>query len=257
MQISGNDTLCDVPILDVRKVFREHLNSHRDYLSKNWLKDTLHLSDAHTKQILTALVERGLVTEGKVTKDSGPDDSHYPVTDAGQEFARASALKRISREKANALVADFMKRIEEVNQGKHGFPHRIKTVVVFGSFLTDIETLGDVDFAVELTDLHEDREKQKAAEDARGKGRTFSNMIDSMRCSKTEVKRFLENRKRIAVQEWPNFLAMNTPKGFSYKVLLGNEAEVEALLKNTKHKDGDRVKTMIFDGPKNKVYVLD
>ena len=231
MQISGNDTLCDVPILKVRKVFREHLNSHRDYLSRNWLKDTLRLTDAHANQLLKALVERGLVTEGKITMESGPDDSHYPVTDVGQEFARASALKRISREKANALAADFMKRVEEVNEGKHGFPHRIKTVVVFGSFQTDNETLGDVDFAVELINLYEDREKQEAAEGARHKGRTFSNMIDSMCWSQTEVKRFLKNKQRISIQEWPNFLAMNTPKDFSFKVLFGDEVKVEALLK--------------------------
>jgi len=233
MQISGRATLGGIPILEVRKVFRDHLAWHADSLYLNRVKDTLNMNDRQVKKFLRALIEQGLITEARMTSRQAFHEQEFPITEKGQNFARASAAKRIKRETAKAVVEGFMKRVEEVNQDRLGFSFKVQTVIVYGSFLRNNETLGDVDIAVELVPRFGElgSSEQKAADKKRTAGRNFQRFMDALYWPETEVKRFLKNRKRsISLHDMHSFIHMEKQNDFSYTVLLGDEERVKAML---------------------------
>ena len=94
-----------------------------------------------------------------------------------------------------------MNRVDQVNADSR-FLYRVRKVILFGSFLTDVPFLGDLDLAVELDRKEPDGEKhvQMALARARGvaeKGRRFSNFVEMIFFAEQEVKLFLKARSRI------------------------------------------------------------
>lgn len=57
---------------------------------------------------------------------------------------------QLPRSEAERLLQRIISRAAEVNQDPVRYPYAVRRLVVFGSFLTDKEMLGDLDIAVEL-----------------------------------------------------------------------------------------------------------
>ena len=56
----------------------------------------------------------------------------------------------INREKADRIMQEFLKRVEEVNRDD-SYPYRVSKLVLFGSYLNPEQMdLGDIDIAFEL-----------------------------------------------------------------------------------------------------------
>lgn len=63
-------------------------------------------------------------------------------------------------------------------------------------------------------------------------GRSFATFEDAIDWPRRELLLFLKSRKRsVSIQSWFSFVQMEKPKGFRYRVLLGDEKEIARELK--------------------------
>ncbi len=118
----------------------------------------------------------------------------------GQALANDSAASPISRAKADRLLQDFLGRVEAVNRNP-AFAYRVRTVAVFGSYLSPVESLSDLDVAIALTFREADRTRQEALMNARidlalASGRRFQNVFEQLWWPRREVVLFLKARTR-------------------------------------------------------------
>ncbi len=103
-------------------------------------------------------------------------------------------------------------------------------MVVFGSFLSDKENLGDLDLAVKHRDRSTDADvAERALDYADRSGRTFGRFIDRLAWSETELYQILKARKRtIIIQPWNTFLRLVEGKdSLRYKVVFGDPNSVQ------------------------------
>src|SRR5580704_9164525 len=80
---------------------------------------------------------------------STEDRRAYKVSTSGSALANAPSAKPITRETVNRALHELMDRVQVINSGGE-YAYKVKSVVLFGSMLSDKERLGDVDLAIEL-----------------------------------------------------------------------------------------------------------
>jgi predicted nucleotidyltransferase len=122
----------------------------------------------------------------------------FVVPTAPERVEWSTLLSSFRRSTAGRLVANFLQRVEEVN-GDPSLLYWIDEVIVFGSFLTESEMLGDVDLAVSTTcrikgndEYHKLRKAR--VEEARARGRTFQSFYDELSWAQREIILRLRNR---------------------------------------------------------------
>jgi predicted nucleotidyltransferase len=148
MRIDRNERIAGQPILRVRDCLRPYMGDDNTMFGKNLIVERLKVSERKAGQILRELKARGLIesAQGKFGKFG---KGYFILTMKGNAFAGAHALKPISRAKADKILADFMKRVAEVNSSDEitDYVHEVR---VFGSFLNKkAKDLGDIDLAVD------------------------------------------------------------------------------------------------------------
>lgn len=110
-------------------------------IQKRTLVEILKLSDP--EPLWQALIEGGLI-------ERDPDHpGDYCTTRAGQGIALAKFIKRMTRKQADALVREVVERANQVNSNGD-LTHYVRELRVFGSYITDVPDLGDIDLAVDL-----------------------------------------------------------------------------------------------------------
>lgn len=124
----------------------------------------------------------------------------WSVATAGRTLALASAAKPILRKTADKKIAELLDRVTIVNSSSH-YAYDVRTVVVFGSYLSDQDRISDIDIgiALEKKTANEDlfmkmceRSIQQASKD----GRRFSSYAEQIYWPQLEVHRFLKSRSR-------------------------------------------------------------
>lgn len=120
-------------------------------------------------------------------------------------MAIASASAPLQRSTAERLLIEFLERVEQVRDEPKWLV-KVKTAVLFGSFLGDSATLGDIDIALTMRPAYEDKRRQEAAETeyreaATKAGRRFSNHVEYIFWPENEVKRFLRSRRRVSLHD--------------------------------------------------------
>lgn len=166
---------------------------------------TLHISRDRATELVEAMLVDGLVGKALDRECSrewlmtveDPHGPRYVLTIKGNALASASA-KPIRRSTAERLVSDFLQRVEEVNNDPKLLLW-IDEVLVFGSFLSESEMLGDVDLGLMYTRRNENSSDWKALSNARVKeaeanGRNFPSLIDEWGWPEREIA--LRLRKR-------------------------------------------------------------
>src|SRR6266404_5700735 len=171
MRLFDYQHLFEYPMSEIRRL----LVAAAGHSWSSWRVDlvtaTLGIQMDEASKLMETLLE-----EGFIALDAPGDDSCYELTIKGRALAMARA-KLIRRSTAERLVSEFLQRVEEVNDDPN-LLYWVDEVVVFGSFLTESETLGDVDLAVMYTRRTDDpkdfdeREKARVRE-ARAAGRHF------------------------------------------------------------------------------------
>jgi hypothetical protein len=118
----------------------------------------------------------------------------------GNAIANAKAGKPITRRTADRLVEEFLVRVNEIN-ACDDYVFRVTQVVIFGSYLSDSPTLGDVDLSIILSHRYDDPEEHKRHCEARTQhaleeGRNFPTFLQELAWPEEEIWRILKGRSR-------------------------------------------------------------
>jgi hypothetical protein len=188
----------------------------RDFLSRNSHPRVFDSGDvtAHFGVDITAeLLAKGLIETY---------EAKFQVSPLGTRLAAKRLLPPIPRAKADKMVADMLTRARNINDSAK-LLCRISKIIVFGSFVTDAEDLGDIDVSVEIERKHVEGMRWIDAAVARAKasGRQLdeTQMLDYPR---REVMRLLKDRNRYIQFCSPTVLEdFDTPK----RVIFSDETE--------------------------------
>lgn len=174
---------------------------------------------------------RALDRERYIERDLAEKGSRQPwyrITETGRELIRASAAERLRRTTAQVALAEFIERLKQVNRDAR-YLCAVRKAVVFGSFLSDKERLGDVDVAVDIASRIplQGNWAEQFLKHARESGRYFGTFDAELDWPRREVLLALKARKRtISIHSWYSFTYMDKTPGFRYQVLLGDEREI-------------------------------
>jgi predicted nucleotidyltransferase len=146
------------------------------------------------KAIFASLLADGWI-EPNLDPDEVFDDGQYVVSDKGRQLSVKNLVPRINREKADKIVGDMIKRIQEINCDPSLLDYVTK-VVAFGSYITDAEDLGDIDLYVVVTrridDYKEHTKARKTFNESSGK--RFSNYLEQLFYHQYVVKQRIKSR---------------------------------------------------------------
>jgi len=214
------------PAKDIRKLLREirHLQ-----VSSAYVRDVLACSTDQAKQVVGLLEREGYLS--RAGRDEGYD--LYETTLKGNQLAGAN-LRPISRATAEKTLQAFMQRVGAVNSNPD-YLETITGVIVFGSFLSPSEELGDVDVGIELErEPTGDEVFMQLAEArrrlAQERGRRFRNLTEWVTWPTTEIWLFLKSRARqLSIHD---FRELKRLPPFRCKILLGERRALAKSLPN-------------------------
>lgn len=225
MHIAADQSIAGYPAKSVRDFLRARQIAH---ISNEAVQAELALEPKAAHDFLNQLVVTGLI------KEYGRHNGHllFELTCHGQNFANASASKPIHRKTAERVLAEFMQRMERVNATSE-YLYRVDTAILFGSILSDVERLGDVDVAVNLEPKVREEAAFKEWQMARRRaaqigGRSFSSYVAWLYWPKEEVCKQLKTRSlSLSLYELSNVKLL---PNLSYRILLGDPEQLAALI---------------------------
>lgn len=152
------------------------------------------------------------------------DKAAFQVATRGHAYANATAAKPISRGTAERILKELLDRVNAVIATKE-YAFKVKSAVLFGSMLSCVDRLGDIDVAIDLQRrisnsakfrLQCDRRRQLAEE----LGMTFSTAIDWATWPKKEVVLQLKARSRsLSLHGFDRLIEM---EALRYRILVGD-----------------------------------
>jgi hypothetical protein len=227
MRIAKDQIVAGFPALTVRTFLRR---CRFFTIVAETAAHALKTDDRQAAGFLRRLASLGLL---RAAEDMPSDAAEaYEITTHGHAFANASAAKPVFRKTAEAALERFMERLQRVNASSE-YVYRVESAVLFGSMLSAVDRLGDVDIAIELqpriTDKAEFQRmcvaRQRAAEE---QGRYFSSTFDWVMWPRAEVLLFLKARSRtLSLHEWDQVTRMVDVR---YRVLWGDSGRIAGLI---------------------------
>ncbi len=222
MQIDASDRIGDVPILEVRNLLRRF-----SYGVRSDSFERAGYSKRRAKKLVRALMTMGYL-------EAGPGDQ-LKMTPACKAFTRSSAARRVKRDTADTVLDEVMDRVRQANRNDD-FLMKVKTVIVYGSYLGDAERLGDLDLAIELEPKYQpgnsDAWSRLYIEHFEKSGRAYRRIGYEYEWAQIEVFLFLKNRSRtLSLHPIHHFIEMKKTPNFAYKVVLGDPERIIAKLR--------------------------
>ena len=213
MNIERNQIIAGMPALEAR-----------DWIRKCRSVDGLSIKDIAGIWKIPKLAAKGHIQafedEEYLEKSSGNKNQElWNSTKKGNCLALSSAGKRYTRATADRNYAQFIGRVHEINASDK-YLFQVTKVAVFGSYLTDVPTVGDIDIFIWLEEkkkfldgyqkLQEERTIQMQAE-----GRHFPSYGELLHWPELDVRKYLKNRSRVLRIQGANYAA----EEFDYKVV--------------------------------------
>lgn len=197
MRITSKDTSFNQPILKIREVLqcamKERLNGDSKKKLYEKVATLLDQSVIVAKNVITQLVEHGYLEANKEYRYS------LSTTIKGRQLGIAKAIPPISREKAKKMLNELIERAKAINENNE-LVYYVVHLKVFGSYLSDVDTLSDLDIGFKLAPKYKGvkftKESRKRVEHAMVNGKQFNNLIDELSWPHLEVVRLLKSRKR-------------------------------------------------------------
>lgn len=196
MRLDWNETIGGQKLIKIRDMLRYIGHGH---LSAESVAERFSISDEIAKSIVEDLRKKGWIepSTGGAGLYYGPDGAEFFVlTMLGNAVAGARKVKRITRERADRLVAEIRDRIERVNADEQ-LGYYVKEAWLFGSYLDeDAKDFGDIDLAIEFAIrpiigrdiVNYSIERARLSEKAR------LNFFDQVGHCELEVRRYLKKR---------------------------------------------------------------
>ena len=192
MRINGNEKYHGYSFFQIRKLLRIGKNN---LISPERVISSLKIELKEAKKLLQRLECDGYIEPNELFAN----ELLYSNTLKGSSFALASAAKPLNRETAERKIDDLLARVNHVNSTDY-YLYYVKRVLLFGSMLTDVEHVSDVDVFIELIPklptkkLHAINDKRVNLEIRKGK--RFSNYTDQLFWTRDQVFIFLKSRSR-------------------------------------------------------------
>jgi hypothetical protein len=199
LRLRLNEKIAGWPAKEVRAVLR-HFS--RDLWTVKEAASLLEAPEGRTRRLVYTLRKLGYVEVA-----SGQLPGTWRNTMTGNALAHATAALPISRVHADRQLKEFLARVETVN-GDESWPHRVGKVVLFGSYLSNQESLGDIDLAIRLERRavfadHWHEAVLARADAAARQGRRFRGFLDRLAWAEKEVKKFLRGGKHVlSLHDW-------------------------------------------------------
>jgi len=194
MRVQPDDLIAGLPAKLIRKLLRHN----RQFLSVADVTNVLGLGDEDAARLL-----KNLETQKFIKKNaSAPGvEKTWQHTIKGGALSNALFSAPVTRLKAESALSGLMDRVKEVN-GDRRLLFRVRRVVVFGSFLSESATVGDLDISIDLIPKESNRSKHRElilahANAAELNGRQFQNIIERLDFAAQEVRSYLKGRSRI------------------------------------------------------------
>jgi DNA-binding MarR family transcriptional regulator len=194
MRIKSDDTIAGQPILAIRKFLKscQGYYGHIDTIAEGLKIDT-----ATATQVFQELLREGYIELSDPPDAPNRSNDRWNNTIKGNALASATARKPIKRSTADKLIQEFLQRVEEINNNDYAY--RIKRVLIFGSYLSDSPTLGDIDLYIELEDRFSTRKRReehhkKRVKAASQQGKEFRSYFEELTWPRIEILQLLKNR---------------------------------------------------------------
>ena len=227
MRITSDQLIAGFPALEVREFVRRYrLAEFSAETAQHYLAVSPRVAAAYIKK----LVNLGFIVE------TGKSDKCrvFQLTSSGHALANATAAKPIYRRTADRALRQFLERLRLVNDAGE-YAYRVDQAVLFGSMLTDIDRLGDVDVAIrlepKLSDEHAQEELCKARRKfAEARGRTFYGVFDWAMWPTREV--LLQLKGRSGILSLHDLSEVEKMPNIRYRVLLGDPRQIAVMIGN-------------------------
>jgi predicted nucleotidyltransferase len=226
IQLKKGQEISGFPALTIRNLLRDIADRR---FTKEWLSEK-GFGD-QTDRLLEALLQAGYIELDNDIRVAADPRPFYKITDPGRSMMRATGARRVQRATAQQALEDFMARVKEVNENPR-FIVKVTEVVVFGSYLSDYDTLGDLDIACNYENkfihLGQTEFAKKLEEHFDASGRRSRGIADLF-WPWEEVRLFLKNKKRtISLHSVDEVEAMlRRSPDFRCRVLLGDEEQIK------------------------------
>jgi len=148
----------------------------------------------------------------------------FQVATRGHAFTNATAAKPISRGTAERVLREFVDRVNAVNASKE-YAFVVTSAVLFGSMLSCVDRLGDVDVAIDLRPRISDSARFRKQCDRRRhlaeeQGRAFPSVFEWATWPQKEVVLRLKARCRsLSLHEFDQVIGM---ENLCYRILVGD-----------------------------------
>jgi hypothetical protein len=232
MQIKGL-FIAGIPARIVRDAMRRACQ--RDAFTHDLFVEECKVTEHRAREIIKALVAGNFIEVAKRPRWADRERRQwYKATAEGLRLSNATGLRRMPRSKADAMLADFLKRVQQVNTHPE-YIYCVSTVIVSGSYARDENTLGDLDIfyglGARFADSDRDGARQDRIDAAKQKGRRFSNIVEELYWDQREVDLHLKARTRgLSLHRLDEFFTMEKDERFAYKVLLGDAKAIATKL---------------------------
>ena len=192
MRIDPKSKIAGQPALKMRAFLRTAGDSGWNVL---FVKNFFKITNEEALQTL-----KDLAQDGYIEPDSFQNE-FWKTTLKGNSLSLASAAASLHRATADKNLKELLERVHQVKSNDN-FVYYVKSISVFGSYLTNKQKINDIDLVIELAPKKTVQSEQEAIEkECREKawesGRSFSSMIDNLFWPQTMVKLFLKNRSRV------------------------------------------------------------
>ena len=234
MDLDRTTVIAGLKIKVIRDAIREM--ARHDMNDSGWtltsLADHLNISPTHAEWLSELLVEQKILERKPPPswdKDPAPQ-IRYALGEYGTRFTLARMLKRVDRTKVDNIIADLLKRVNQINTNPElcCFVNEIR---LFGSAITsDAESFGDVDIAYDLgrrkrppgyKDWHDWAHKRwKLA------GRSNLNFMQQLYYAEHEVLRSLKGRNQyLSIHSFDDLVGIGAD---SIRLFILPEGQIEA-----------------------------
>lgn len=199
MRVASTERICGVEAAELRRFFRRA--RHRGF-GEGQLAEGLDLGPEAARRLAGDLVAEGWITRVDRTSEPG-----FEVSDKACRLALASFARPLLRTTADRKLRELLARVEIVNR-EACFLYRVDRVLLFGSMLTEVERVSDIDLVVhtspKLGIAFPWWTGERRIHGTLGPVRSFGNIVEALSWPQAVVLRFLKSRSRAFSFHDPN-----------------------------------------------------